>query len=81
MNELLIDDVFFKTNFEEYRISYEVLSGIRSLEAEDEPVSDWLWQHYQIKIEYLYKGRCIQVEHGHYLEGIILYITKDCCPS
>lgn len=77
MNDLLIDDIFFKTNFEVYRIPYEVLHGFRSLKAEDEPVKNWLWQHYQIKIEYLYKGRHINVEHGYYLEGIILYITKD----
>lgn len=77
MNDLLIDDIFFKTNSEEYRIPYEVLCGIRSLKVEDEPVRNWLWQRYQIKIEYLYKGRCISVEHGHYLEGVILYITKE----
>lgn len=76
-NDLLINDIFYKTSRMETRIPYEVLSGIRTLKPEDKEIQDWFKKKYMIRIEYVYKGKYISVEHGHYLEGVVLYIRKD----
>lgn len=75
-NDLLINDIFYKTGGVETRIPYDVLSGNCTLKPEDKEIQDWLQKKNMFKIEYVYKGRCINVEHGHYLEGIILYTKK-----
>jgi hypothetical protein len=75
--DLFMNDIFYKTSREETRIPYEVLSGIRTLNEEDKEIQNWLQKENQINIKYVFRGRCINVEHGHYLEGVVLYISKD----
>ncbi len=73
----MINDTFYKTGFEITRIPYEVLYGLRTLKQEYKDIQSWFKENYQICIKYIHKGKIINVEHGHYLEGINLYIKKD----
>ncbi|HEX9058700.1 MAG TPA: hypothetical protein VF941_00810, partial [Clostridia bacterium] len=71
-DDLLINDVYYKTGREITRVPYEVLFGIRTLSPEDKEICDWLEMEKKIKINYIYRGRGISVEHGYYLEGVYL---------
>jgi hypothetical protein len=75
--DLLINDTFYKASREETRIPYEVLSGIRTLNEEDKEIQNWLQKENHINIKYVFRGRYINVEHGQYLEGVALYVSKD----
>ncbi len=74
--DLMLNDIFYTTGFETTRIPYEVLYGFRTIKPEHKSIQSWLEAEHKINLEYVYKGKIINVEHGHYLEGVNLCISK-----